>query len=1162
MENQTKPAGIKRQIEKLLLKMKLTLTILMFCLAGATASTYSQNTRLDVKIENGNMVELIKQIEAKSEFVFYYQKNELRELDDLTVQAHNATVMEILDKATKGTRFGYTVIDRYIVVTKAGNDFKNDFLATAKENMAAQQRSVSGKVTDSNNQSLPGATVVIKGTTQGTITNADGDYTLGNIPEDATLVFSFVGMITQEIPVNGRTQINVNMEADYIGIEEVVAVGYGTMKKSDVTGSVSSVTPEQLVDRPVLNVGQALQNKISGVQVIQQAAGDPGGRPQIRIRGTNSINTNSDPLFVVDGIVGVNNALENLNPNDIETMDVLKDASATAIYGTRGANGVIIITTKRGIAGDIRINYSGSATVSTMTRHNYVVNADQFMYLYEQAFNNTPKYGTLAQHKDFRGPNASGISWSEMPHLFEQVAQGEYFMDFIGNDGNYYKPRFNSILEDEVFRNALSHNHHIDMRGGTEKAKYSFAVGSTNQNGLLKESYKNRLNTNMTLDLELAKWLDLSANIAYSTSKRDQMSSDLMRNTSEYFAILPAYQYPNEEEYGIYAGKWPQARDFNVGENRPGSTFMLDQQEGYYRDNQFLGAVVLNAKITENLSFETNLSVDNRNQQTRWFNGDFEGRNRSDANGNHYLWQYWQSENYFNYNKTIGDHAITGLVGLSWSENYFDRLYARGNRFSTNFYQWNNLGAGSDTPEVASENSRGALNSYFARATYNYLGKYMLTATGRIDGSSKFGQNEKYGFFPSVGLAWRISQEGFMADSETISNLKLRLSAGQTGNQEIGSFVTQRYVNSTNVLFGDGLHAGLYPGSTGNQNLKWETTTQYDIGLDIGLIKNRVNIILDAYHKLTTDMLFNLPLPQSTTTGNAYVNYGSVKNMGIEFAVSTVNFQSKNFSWDTRFNLTSNKNEIVELGPTGADIYVDTGAGNGTSVYRVGEPIGSFFGLNRMGVWSTLEAAEAARYGRLPGDLKFEDVNQDGKIELLTDGDVIGHSYPKFYGGLNNTFIYKNFDASIDIRFVGGVDKAIVHESAHDRQFVNGMMNDVLNAWRPDHQGPEVMVAQVRAGNAGARYDSYPDTHMVYNAGFIRGQVASIGYTLRRNIGGLDRLRVYATAENFFLWTAVELPGYDPEGSAIQKINVRVPNIDKYQHPTPTNFSLGVNVSF
>lgn len=1030
---------------------------------------------------------------------------------------------------------------------------------------SAQQngRKVSGKVTDASGASLPGVSVVVKGTTNGVITDNGGNYSISNIPENSTLQFSFVGMKTQEVAVGGKSSISVKLEEETTNIEEVVAIGYGTMKKSDITGSVASVTPEKLVDRPVTNVGQALQNKVAGVQVIKQAAGDPGGRPQIRIRGTNSINTSADPLFVVDGVVGVINALQNLDPQDIATMDVLKDASATAIYGTRGANGVIIITTRRGAAGQTRVNYDGSASVGIKTRRNDAVNADQFMYLYEQAFNNTPKYGNLVTSKDFRGPTAAGLSFSEMPWLFEKVAKDAYLpgLNFMGNDGNYYKPRFNTLLEDEVFRTAFSHKHHLEVSGGTEKGKYSLTLGSNNEESLLKESYNKRLNVRVTIDNELTKWLKMSANIAYARSKNDRMSSDLMRNTSEYFAILPANRYPNDPAiYGTYAGTFPTARDFNVGENRPGSTFMLSQDEGYYLQDEFTGALELNAQITPNLSFKTNLSVDNRNLASRWYSGDYQGRRNSDANGYHELWQYWQTENYFNYNKKIGDHQITGLLGLSWSENTYDYETASASKFSSNFYQWNNLGAGSNPPTVGSSMTRGALNSYFARAIYNYRDKYMLTATGRIDGSSKFGTNNKYGFFPSVGAAWRISKEGFVADSKTISNLKLRLSAGQTGNQEIGNFITQTYISPTNILLANGYSSGLYPGSTGNDNLKWETTTQYDAGVDIGLINNRINVTLDVYQKTTDDMLFNLPVPQSTTTGNAWVNYGSVKNTGIEFTLSTVNFQKKNFSWQTLFTISTNKNEITELGPTGADIYTDTGAGNGTSVYRVGEPIGSFFGLNRMGTWGTQEAVEAARYGRVPGDLKFEDINNDGKIELLTDGKVIGHAYPKFYGGLNNTFTFGNFDASIDIMFVGGVDKAIVHESAEDRQFVNGMMNTVMDGWRPNHQ--ETMIAQVRAGNAGARYDSYPDTHMIWNAAYIRGQSASLGYTFHGNLGGLDKLRVYATADNFFLLTAVQLPGYDPEGSAIQKINGRVPNIDKYMHPVPTTFSLGVNVTF
>jgi len=524
-----------------------------------------------------------------------------------------------------------------VSATDPANGLKNDANITVVEStVAADQQRVTGKITDSKGEPIPGATIVEKGTSNGVVSDIDGNFSLalqGNAP---VLVVSFVGMVSQEITVGNQSQFNVSMKADYIGIEEVVAVGYGTMKKSDLTGSVSSVTPEKLVDRPVVNVGQALQNKVAGVQVIRQAAGDPGGRPQIRIRGTNSINTSADPLFVVDGIVGVINALQNLNPSDIATMDILKDASATAIYGTRGANGVIIITTKRGAAGEVRVNYDGSASLGVKTRRNDAVNADQFMYLYEQAFNNTPKYGNKVTTKDFRGPNAAGLSWSEIPWLFEKVAKDSYLpgLNFMGNDGNYYKPRFNTLLEDEVFRTAFSYQNHVEVSGGTEKGRYSLSMGNNNVEGLLKESYNNRLNVRVTMDTELTKWLSMSANIAYAKSKNDRMSSDVMRNTSEYWAILPANQYPNDPAiYGAYAGIWPTARDFNVGENRPGSTFMLNQDEGYYLQDEFTGALELNVQITPDLTFKTNLSVDNRNQSSRWYSGDYQGRRTSDARG-------------------------------------------------------------------------------------------------------------------------------------------------------------------------------------------------------------------------------------------------------------------------------------------------------------------------------------------------------------------------------------------------------------------------------------------------------------------------------------------------------------------------------------------------
>ncbi|AKP52886.1 TonB-dependent receptor [Cyclobacterium amurskyense] len=1138
---------------------------LVFLFMITTTATTKANNQLpeledvvvSIELNGESLLSAFKKINESTPYKLTYKSGQIKKHQNLTLSKSKRTLKNTLDLLLANTDLQYVRNENSIVITPREN--KPQKVQQSSATAALRLITVSGKVTtETDPEGIPGVNVRVVGTQNGTVTDLDGRYEIDVADGNAILDFSFIGFESVRETVGTRTVINVTLTEDISGLDEVVVIGYGTQRRSDLTGSVASVSTKELVDRPVVNIGQALQNKVSGVQVVKQGAGYPGSNPIIRIRGTNSINSNSDPLFVVDGIIGVSNALRNINPQDILSMDILKDASATAIYGTRGANGVIIITTKRGEVGEVKVNYNGSATLGTMQRNNYTVTADQFFYLYEQAFTNTPKYGTLDKSKDFRGGKGTGASWSEMPHLFEQVPQGGYFMDLVGNDGNYYKPRYYSNWEDIAFDNSFSQDHYIDVSGGSENAKYSFALGHTDQDGLLMQSYYKRTNARFTTDIELNKWLGVSTNILYSRAKNTR-GDDQLRTVSETWPILPT-KYPDDPEFGIYAGTWSTGRDFPVGENWRNIVYTTDQRDGYYLNQQLTGGVVLNAQITDNLSFKSNFAIDSRSEDSRWFNGDFQGTRSSDARGSNQRWFYWQNENYFNYDKIIDKHSFSGVLGLSWQETQMEWLEAQASNFPSNFYSYNNLNAGANTPVALSSNQRSALNSYFARVNYAYDGKYMLTATGRMDGSSKFGPNNKYTFFPSIGLGWTISNEEFLEDSRVISNLKVRASAGETGNQEIGSFVTQRYINTTNVMFGDGLRSGFYPGSTGNPDLKWETTFQWDIGIDLSLFNDRFNIVADYYHKTTSDMLFNLPLPNSSAPGSAFVNLGEVENKGVEIGLATTNIQRQNFTWNSRLTLSANRNKILKLGPTNADVFVDTGAGNATSVYRVGEPIGSFFGLNRMGVYSTQEAALAARYGRVPGDLKFEDVNQDGKIELISDGNIIGNSYPRIYGGFINSLTYGNFDANITIQFVGGVDKAIVHESAEDRQFVSGMVNRVLDAWRPDHQEGTI-VAQVRAGNAGARYDSFTDTHEIYNAAFIRGQAASIGYTFPKLVG-IDNLRVYYSMENFFLLTAIEMEGYDPEGSSLDKGRSNIQNIDKYQYPNPTNFILGVNVNF
>ena len=886
------------------------------------------------------------------------------------------------------------------------------------------------------------------------------------------------------------------------------------------------------MDKPAFNVGQALQGKVSGVQVVQQGGGLPGGDPMIRIRGTNSINTNSDPLFVVDGIVGVANALSTLNPEDIVSLDVLKDASATAIYGARGANGVIIITTKRGVNGQTQVDYSASVSRSVLQRHLYTLNADQLMYVYEQAMANGDKYGTINRAKDFRGQYATGQSYSEMPWLFTKVAKGEYKIPLVGKDGNFYAPIYNTNWEEEAFKPATSTNHHIDVRGGSENAKFSMSLGYTNQGGIMEDSYFKRYSGRLTGDIKVLKWLDLSTTLNYNWSRKTN-DDGITRSTSEVWSILPI-KYPNNPALGIYSGRWGTNGDFNVGEQWYNIVFRRSEIHGITDVGQTTGSVALNARIAKGLTFKSNLAIDYNANKYSNYSGKLYGADGT-ATINAWNYTYWQNENYFNYDKKFdGGHTLNAMLGLSWSKFNYDSLRTSNSVFFSNFYEWHNIGAGAATrPVPNSSDGKNTLNSYFARVNYAFQNKYLLTATGRIDGSSKFGDNSKYGFFPSIGAAWKVSEEEFMKNINAVSHLKLRGSWGQTGNQEIGSYVSQTYVGSGGVVLGGASSTGLFPSSMGNPDLKWETTTQYDGGLEFGILKDRISITVDYYHKLTSDMLLDVPLPTSTTTGTAKMNYGSVENRGWEFSVSSRNISAKDFGWNTDLSVSINKNKIVGLGPTGAPIFVNTGAGNGTSILQVGAPIGSFFGLTRLGTYSTQEASLAARYGMLPGDLKFVDRNNDGKIDLNSDGGIIGSSFPKVLAGFNNYINYKHFDASVNIQIILGIDKAFVHQFAEDRQLVSGGLNTTLTAWRPEAQNS--MVAQLRPGNGGAYYQSYPDTHMIYDASFIRGAGATVGYSFNAKKIGLQRMRAYVSATNFFLITSHDMAGYDPEGSSIDK---------------------------
>ncbi len=1044
------------------------------------------------------------------------------------------------------------------------------------ETIATQQgRRITGKVTDQTGASLPGVSVVVKGTTTGIITDNNGDFSLV-LPENAaTLTFSFVGMQPQDVAIDAKSVYNVVLTETTIGIGEVIAIGYGTVKKSDLTGSVASVNSERLLDKPAFNVAQAISGKVAGVKIVERT-GAPGGNPMIRIRGTNSINSDNNPLVVVDGVVGVAHALSILNPNEIESIEVLKDASATAIYGARGANGVILITTKRGYVGDIQVEYDSYVSVGVLQKNLKALNAEQFLYIYEQAWKNINKYSTnpnyplLVDAALLPADRLAGAkTYSEYPHLFEQTTAGGYTIPLMGKDGKYYKPRFDTDWESKIFVPSTSTNHQVSVRGGTEYAKLGAFLGYSLEDGLLINSDMNRYSGRLTGDFKVVKWLDINMQIGINKNKEQSndvsyFSGGIGRGVIEAFPIVPT-EYPNDPAiYGTYAGIYGRNLHFPVGEVDAQAPWHVSKTTERFMDrSQFTGNLTLNFQITPELSFKTNFAADDNNSKYNAYGG-IEVSRGDHGNAEIQISKtfYWQNENYFNYNKTIGDHTISGLLGASWSRYSWENLNAYNRNFFDDFYKYHNIGVGTYArPAPSSSDGQNSLNSYFARANYSYKGKYLFTATGRVDGSSKFGANSKYGFFPSGSIAWRISEEEFARDMASVSNLKLRLSVGQTGNQEIGSYVTQAFIGSTNVALGGKVNPGLYPSSMASIDLRWEKTTQYNAGLDIGLWDNRVAMSVDYYNKKTDDMLLDVPLPTSTTTGSVRNNYGSIENKGFEVMLNTHNIKGNQFNWHTDIAWSANQNKIVQLGPTGADILRNYWVGGANTVLRQGESVATFWGLNRLGTYSTQEVSLAARYGFVPGDVKYEDTNNDGSINA-SDGYLLGSAFPKWDMDFNNRFTYKDFDFSLDIRVSYGAKmQNRMNHSGEDRQTMGNSKATVLDAWRPDHQN--TMIGQVRPGMGGAYYQTYPDTHWIEDASFIRGEGATLGYNLPKStLGqiGIDRLRVYVTAKNFFVLT--DYSGYDPEGSDSGNMDAITPHMDFYQYPRPTTYTFGVNIVF
>lgn len=1149
------------------LKMKLSIFLISLVFFQVSANNgYSQGTKISLDLNAASVKNVIMKIEETSNFRFLYSRPEIDLNRKVTIHVKKKSINSILRSLFHGTNTKFTIYKSQIVLKTKTIKAKNIGIVTPSltilNDIELPQYSISGTISDKDGQALPGASIVEKGTSNGVQSDFDGNFILEVADQNATLIVSYIGFSIQEISVNARTTIKVTMVEDANELDEVVLIGYGSMKKSDLTGSVGQIDTDQLRERPALSLNEALAGKIAGVQVNTNS-GRPGGKTNIRIRGFSSINSSNNPLYVVDGVQlpqggldQFSSAIDYLNPNDVSNIEVLKDASSTAIYGSRGANGVILITTKKGKAGQGRVTYNVEYNVKQYGPNKPdVLNSAQYAMIEQLSWENTQKFdpagwaaGNYAQYEPSVKRQDPTIA-----ALFDSQGNALYDTDWIK----------------EVQQQSLSQNHQIGFSGGNERTTYALSIGIRDDQGLLKNTYLKRYSGRLSLDDQIKTWMKVGGSLSYNyqTENLADTNDQVPRRMVEDFPFLPV-----KYESGVLEGQFANNRDYPYAEGTRNSVNWLTNNKYILNTQTVSGSVYSNLNLMKGLEMRTVIGANVLTQENNEFRTsilDSNGVARASASNEKQT--FWSIENYLTYNKEINkNNSLTALLGVSWQQSNYFYFNANSRNFPTDFFEYNNLGAGTDNLSVGSSANRHALNSYFGRVNYNFMGKYLFTVTGRADGSSKFGDNNKFAFFPSAAVAWRISDEDFLADNQTISNLKLRTSYGLTGNSEIAPYSSLSLLSSNyKTIWNDNPVGGTGLNRLENPDLKWEKTAQYDVGLELGLFQNRINLEVDYYYRKTTDMLLDAPVPQSSGYSTIRKNVGSMENKGLEVGITTKNIVTPNVTWNTTFNISMNRNKVLSLA-TPSDIFGVGGPGitNETNIIRVGEPVGSFWGLTRLGTWNTDEAAEAAKFVSyrngltlLPGDIKYKDVNGD---YIINDDDrsIIGNGSPKAWGALTNYVTYKNIDFTIELQYSYGNDVMDMNlHASEDRQALANSYTTVLDAWTPDNQ--DTMIAQVRDTRAG--YVTNVDSHWIKDGSFVRGKNIMLGYSFQQNLIErihLSKLRLYASAQNFFLLVDDDLIG-DPEISPIRggaSSNAFSQGMKWHEYPKSTTFVIGLQV--
>ena len=1074
----------------------LSKIVVLLLLWTVASQSFSQ---ISVNVKNKPFRQVLKEIENVSEYRFFYNESLDVLNKNISIQVVNSDIDEVMQKLLNGTDVGYEKNNNIIVlVNKSQATRQSD--GTQQENVM-----IKGKVTDTNGDPIIAANVFVQGSTIGTVTDMDGNYSL-SVPKGSVVRFSYIGYVDQEFTITESKIVDVQMKEDVKTLDELVVIGYGAVKRRDVTTAVSTVSTEDLLERPIISAAQAIQGKAAGVQVIQPN-GQPGAGMVVRVRGNTSITASNDPLYVVDGIP--TNDINFLAPADIESMQILKDASSAAIYGSRASNGVVLITTKAGKAGQSKISFNSYIGASNVIKQLKSLNVDQYKELMDE------------------------LGIVTLP-------------DGLTDQTDWFK---------ETFRTGLNQNYQLSISSGNDKLRYFLSGGYTEEKGVLNVAYYKRYNIRANLDNQIKDWLKVNTNIAYSDYSGNGIISGTGANRAG--VVLSVINTPT------YAPIWDPENPGQYYNNFYGANLthpienLSRTEDNRYYNNRILGSFSAEVDILPGLTFKSSNSLDRVYYNETTFLDPKKtayGRNQGGtASDNRSLSTVLVFDNILTYDLLFkNDHTLNLMGGTSYTTSHWTNSYMNGAFYRTD-YTPKTLNAANkiDHWGTGTTASEWALMSYLARVSYNYAGKYLATLNFRADGSSKLSPDKRYGYFPSFSAAWRISSENFMSDLTWIDDLKLRGGWGKTGNQSgISDYAYFQLYNIQRISWwetgNDRAVVNIIPANMRNRDLTWETTTQSNIGLDLTLLKNRITFTADAYYKYTTNLLMNVPLPDGLDFSHIYRNEGEMENKGLEFSLNTRNIERKDFSWTTDFNISFNRNKVTKLSLQKVYYFANTSEATSENVVRMteGMPLGMFWGYISEGVDPET------------GDLIFKDLDRNGRI-TTSDKTYIGNPNPDFTWGMVNNLSYKGFN--LNFLFQGSHGNDVYNASRYETEGMYNGMNqstEVIRRWRIPGQITDIPRASTSTDNLRA------STRFVEDGSFLRLKSLTLSYDMKLPIlkkWNISRIQPYFTAHNLF--TLTDYKGFDPEVNQYGGSST-IQGIDWGTYPHVKTFVFGLNIDF